>query len=277
MTVTSPDRTISARTAISAGGRRPTIRPGRQWLALTHRSIIGMTRHGEFFLSITAPVLLTLCFYIPLRTIMDGYPGMDYAQFLMPVICLQSAGFVATSAAMRAATDSSTGLTSRLRSMPVNAMVPPLARLASNVVLLVVSLTWAIISGLVIGWRPTSGVVDFLGFIGVAMVVGLLLAFGADTIGAISKNPAATSQALALPQLILGMLSTGFIPEERFPDWIQPFARNQPISQFTELMRGFDAGEVTWDLAFPSLCWAAGIAAAGIAAVTLVTIRSSRG
>lgn len=271
MTVTSP-----ARVAISAGGRRPSVRPGRQWMALTQRSIIGMKRQGEFYLSITAPVLLTLCFYIPLRTIMDGYPGMDYAQFLMPVICLQSVGFVATSAAMRAANDGSTGLTNRLRSMPVNTFVPPLARLTSNVVLLVISLMWALISGLVIGWRPTAGVIDFIGFIGVAMVVGVILAFGADTIGAVSKNPAATSQALALPQLILGMLSTGFVPEERFPEWIQPFARNQPISQFTELMRGFDAGEVSWDLALPSICWAAGITAAGLAAGAFLTIRSSR-
>ncbi|MBA4022236.1 MAG: ABC transporter [Gordonia sp.] len=268
--------TLTPARVVSSGGNHPTVRPVRQWLALTTRSLIGMSRRGEFFLCVTAPVLLTICFYIPLRTIMDGYPGMNYAQFLMPVICLQSVGFVATSAAMRAATDGSLGLTNRLRSMPVSVIVPLMARLCANVVLLVISLSWALISGLVIGWRPEAGLLNFLGFLAVSMVVGIILAFGADTIGAISKNPQATSQALALPQLILGMLSTGFVPEERFPEWIRPFARNQPISQFAELMRGFDSGTATWDMALPSVCWAAGIAAVGIVGGAWVTIRSSR-
>lgn len=268
--------TLTPARVVSSGDNHPTVHPVRQWLALTTRSLIGMKRRGEFFLCITAPVLLTICFYIPLRTIMDVYPGMNYAQFLMPVICLQSVGFVATSAAMRAATDGSLGLTNRLRSMPVSVVVPLLARLSSNIVLLVISLCWALISGLVIGWRPEAGLLNFLGFFGVAVVVGILLAFGADSIGALSRNPQATSQALALPQLILGMLSTGFVPEERFPDWIKPFARNQPISQFTELMRGFDAGNVTWNMALPPVCWAVGIAVAAIIGGLWVTIRSTR-
>ncbi|ORM25000.1 ABC transporter permease [Williamsia sp. 1135] len=270
MTTANPARVVAS------DADRPSVHPVQQWLALTNRSLRGMGRQGEFFLSITAPVFLTICFYIPLRAIMNNYPGMDYAQFLMPVICLQSVGFVATSAAMRAANDGSLGLTNRLRSMPVNAMVPLMARLGANMVLLVISLVWAVISGLVIGWRPDSGVLNLIGFFTVAFVVGMILAFGADIIGTISRNPEATSQALALPQLILGMLSTGFIPEERFPEWIQPFARNQPISQFTDLMRGFDGGTVTWGLLIPPLCWAGGVALVAVLGGLFVTIRSSR-
>ncbi|OZG28019.1 ABC transporter [Williamsia sp. 1138] len=261
---------------VSSGATEAIVAPTRQWLALTNRSLRGMAREGQFFLCIVSPVLLTVCFYIPLRTIMNNYPGMNYAQFLMPVICLQSVGFVATSAAMRAATDGSLGLTNRLRSMPVNPLVPPLARLGANMVLLVISLTWALISGLVIGWRPDSGPLNFAGFIAVALLIGVILAFGADIIGALSHNPQATSQALALPQLILGMLSTGFVPEERFPEWIRPFARNQPISQFTDLMRGFDNGNATLQVAFPSICWAIGIVLAALAGGTWVMMRSSR-
>ena len=268
--------TLTASNIVSATSSEPTVHPFRQWAALTDRSLRGMWRQGEFLLCMTAPVLLTVCFYLPLKTIMDFYPGMDYAQFLMPVICLQSVGFVATSAAMRAATDGSLGLTNRLRSMPVNITVPLMARLSANMVLLVISLFWALISGLVIGWRPEYGALNFCGFIAVAMVVGIILAFGADTIGAVSRNPQSTSQALALPQLILGMLSTGFVPEERFPEWIRPFAINQPISQFTELMRGFDGGNATWKMALPPLLWAGGIALVGIVAGIWVTVRSGR-
>ncbi|MGU3293501.1 ABC transporter permease [Williamsia sp. M5A3_1d] len=270
MTTTAP------RPLVIGGLATGNISPWGQTLALTERSLRGMLRQGEFVLGIVAPVMLTICFYVPLRSIFDAFPGVNYAQFLMPVILLQSVGFVATSAAMRAATDGSAGITDRLRSMPVNAVIPMFARLVANAILLVISLFWAVVSGLVIGWRPEHGVFYMAGFLAVAFVVGLLLALGADAIGVVASNPEATSQALALPQLILGMLSTGFVPEASFPEWIRPFARNQPISQFTELMRAFDNGRVTWDVAQAPLIWAGSVAVLAVAGGAYVIVRGAR-
>lgn len=268
--------TTTHRPLVIGGLTKPEISTLGQILALTERSLRGMMRQGEFVLGIVAPVMLTICFYVPLRSIFDSFPGVNYAQFLMPVILLQSVGFVATSAAMRAAADGSAGITDRLRSMPVNAVIPMLARLVANAILLVISLIWAVISGLVIGWRPEHGPGYLFGFLLVAFVVGLLLALGADAIGVVSSNPEATSQALALPQLILGMLSTGFVPETSFPEWIRPFARNQPISQFTELMRGFDAGKVTWDIATAPLIWAGSIAVLAVGGGVYIIVKGAR-
>lgn len=268
--------TLSGEVLVVDKGPRPSISAWGQTVALTGRSLRGMLRQGEFVLGIFAPVMLTICFYVPLRGIFDVLPGVDYAQFLMPVICLQSVGFVATSAAMRAATDGTVGITDRLRSMPIGPIIPMVARLCANVVLLLVSLTWALLSGLVIGWRPELGVGNFLAFLTVALVIGILLALGADAIGVLASNPEATSQALALPQLILGMLSTGFVPESQFPEWIRPFARNQPISQFTELMRAFDQGGFTWDKAVAPAIWAVGIAVFALGAGAYITIKTAR-
>ena len=258
-------------------GTAPRTRPFDQFMALTSRALLTMNRHYEFFLCMTAPVLLTACFYVPLRTIMGDYIGVDYAQYLMPVICLQSVGFVATSAAMRSAMDFDSGVSARLRSLPLPTAVPILSRLAANTVLLVVSLVWAGLSGLVIGWRPTEGVANTIGFFATALVIGILLAFGADVIGVLMKDPKATSQALALPQLILGMLSTGFLAEDLFPEWIQPFARNQPVSQFANVLRSFDEGNPTWAIALPATLWAAGILVCAYAGAAYAAVRSHHG
>lgn len=257
-------------------GRRPQVHPLGQIGALTARSLRSMFRQGEFYLGIFAPIMLAICFYVPLRSIFDAIPGVNYGQFLMPVICLQSVGFVATSAAMRAATDASVGITERLRSMPVNPMIPMIARMVANTALLVVSLAWALLAGLAIGWRPQHGIFYFLGFVVVALVVGILLAVGADAIGILANNPEATSQALALPQLILGMLSTGFVPESQFPEWIRGFARNQPISQFTELMRAFDNGSVSFDQFVAPGAWALGIFVVVVVGFAVVFARGYR-
>ncbi len=237
-----------------------------QWGALARRALLTKLRSGEFVLSVLSPILLTICFYIPLRKIMDTDPSMNYATFLMPVICLQSVGFVATSAAMSAATDGARGLTNRLRTMPVHPLAAPMARLTANAALLLVSLIWAVIAGLAIGWRPEAGIGRTAAFLLSAYVVGMVLAAAADVVGSITRNPAATSQALALPQLLLGMLSTGFVPEQRFPEWIRGFARNQPLSQFVGVMRGIDAGTFTPHDAIPSVLWLTGVAVAAAVA-----------
>ncbi|MET8648843.1 antibiotic transporter, partial [Nocardia aurea] len=94
---------------------------------------------------------------------------------------------------------------------------------------------------------------------------GVALTLGADVIGTVSKSPEATTQALVLPPLIFGMLSTGLAPASQFPDWIEPFVRNQPISQWSIALRALagdpngNAGEVSWALMGPPLLWAIGI------------------
>lgn len=238
----------------------PPISPVEQWRALTTRSVVASIRTGEVVVASISPIFLAICFYLPLRTIMNSAPGMNYAQFLMPIVCLQSVGFTATSAAMRASLDEYKGISTRLRAMPVPGWVPVLARLSANLFLLGVSLVWATIAGLAMGWRPGgAGWLGTMGFFGVTIVVGILLSVGADALALLVGSPQATSQTMALPELILGMVSTGFVPEQQFPEWIRPFARNQPISQFVAAMRGFSENNVTWAVMGPAVWWTIGM------------------
>ncbi|GAA3697864.1 ABC transporter permease [Gordonia hankookensis] len=242
---------------------RPRTRAGAQWWTLTGRGVSSMVRNGEIIFAFVAPVLLAICFYVPLRSIMNAAPGMDYADFLMPIISLQSVSFVASSAAMRSAVDATKGINTRFRTLPMPPVIPPLARMGTNTVLLVISIICATATSLVMGWRPNGGVLDTIGLFAVVLVVGVLIAVLADAVGLLSNSPEATSQALSLPILILGMLSTGFVPESQFPEWIQPFVRNQPISQFATAMRSLSDGTATLDLLTPTIWWCVGLAVAG--------------
>ncbi|WP_168707563.1 ABC transporter permease [Gordonia paraffinivorans] len=234
------------------------IRPIQQWWALSGRGAVKVFRNGEFIFAFVSPVFLAVCFYLPLSSLMNVY-GLNYGQFLMPIIVLQSVGFVASSAAMRSAFWETMGINNRFRVLPMPGTVPMLARLTTNGLLLLVSLLCATAACLVIGWRPMGGVVGTVTMYAVALVVGLLIALLADGIGLIAGSPQATSQALMLPTLILGMMSTGFVPVSQFPEWIQPFVRNQPISQFANVMRASDAGALTIEILTPTLWWCVGM------------------
>ncbi|WP_343287465.1 ABC transporter permease [Gordonia sp. SID5947] len=247
---------------------RPHIRPQRQWWALTSRGLTGIVRNGEIIFAMIAPAFLAVCFYVPLRSLMDAYPGMNYAQYLMPIIALQSVGFVASASAMRSSMDGLRGINLRFRVMPMSAFVPVAARGSANAVLLTISLVFATIASLLIGWRPHGGFLGTVGLYAVALTVGLLVAVIADALGLLASSPEATSQLLGLPILILGMLSTGFVPESQFPEWIQPFVRNQPVSQFSNAMRAFNDGTATWSVVAPTVYWCLGMA--GLAAALLL-------
>ncbi|MEE3851071.1 ABC transporter permease [Gordonia sp. LSe1-13] len=260
---------------VAAGGLavgRPATSGVIQWWTLTARGLRAMVRNGEIVFAFVAPVLLAICFYLPLRTIMDADPSMDYAAFLMPIISLQSVSFVASSAAMRASVDTTKGINTRFRTMPMPIAIPTLARLGTNAVLLIISVACAAATSLVMGWRPLGSALETIGLFAVVLAVGVLIAVLADALGLLSNSPEATSQALSLPILVLGLLSTGFVPEDQFPEWIQPFVRNQPISQFATSMRALSDGTVTLEILTPTIWWCIGLAIVGVV-LTAIGIR----
>ncbi|PRC51228.1 antibiotic transporter, partial [Mycobacterium sp. ITM-2017-0098] len=86
--------------------------------------------------------------------------------------------------------------------------------------------------GYVIGFRFHLGIVNIIGFVVLVLLIGAALAIIGDLIGVASGFWVATAPMMLIPQLTLGLASVGLQPVERFPDWIQGFVRNQPLSQW---------------------------------------------
>ena len=67
------------------------------------------------------------------------------------------------------------------------------------------------------------------------------------------------SYILFVGSLLLFMLSTGIAPASTFPDWLQPWVRNQPVSQVAETLRGLGNGHVAVSNLASSLAWCVGM------------------
>ncbi|WP_307586671.1 antibiotic transporter [Nocardia arizonensis] len=231
------------------------------------RLIRPSVRNGEVFTAVLAPAVFTLGFYVPLNMVMNtyGHGLSSYAQFLMPMIVMQSVSFCATSAAFRAAVDARDGLNARFGTLPMPRALPLAARITAAVYRAAVALAAALACGLVIGVRFYGSAADTAGFVAFSMLVAVTLCLGADVLGTFSRSPEATTQSLVLPQLILGMVSTGFAPAEQFPAWMRGFARDQPVSQFVYALRALagdpsgNAGTVGPAILVPALAWALGL------------------
>ena len=248
---------------------RPTTSAVQQWWVLTGRVIAPTLRNGEMFTQAFASVMFTVVFYVPLKEIMAAFvEGMSsYGQYLMPLIALQAVAFAAVSAALRSSMDSVQGINRRFKAMPIAPLVPLASRMSASMYRCVIALAASLMCGHVIGFRFYVGVAATLGFCLLMLLIGAALSLLGDLIGAANKNPEATVPVLLVPQLILGWLSVGLQPVERFPQWIQPFVRDQPVSQFVRALRVLAgdstpaAGEVTWSTIGPAIMWVAALIA----------------
>lgn len=244
-------------------GARPAPSLLQQWWVLSNRVIRPTLRNGELVTPPLASVFFTIGFYIPLKQLMGNFTnGMSsYAQYLMPLIVLQAIAFAAVSAAFRSATDAVLGINQRFGSMPIDPLTPLTARMSASVFRCTSALAFAILCGHVIGFRFFGGPGLVTAFCIVALMIGVVLSLLADMVGSATMNPEATSHLLMLPMLIFGLLSVGVQPVEQFPGWIQPFVRNQPVSQFIYALRALAgdstsaAGAVTWSVIGPALAW----------------------
>lgn len=245
-----------------------------QWRALSSRIVRTMATKGELIVAVVTPLVFTLGFYLPLRYVMK-FQGIDYAQFVMPIIVLQTMAFTMMSNAQLAAFEALTGLSTRLQTMPIGSLVPLTSRISAGLVRSITALTAALIFGHVIGFRFVAGFGQAVLFCVSALAIGTVLALGADALGSLTRNPESLSQALTLPTLIFGMLSCGFVPERSFPEWIRPFVRNQPISQFSFALRDMASDGVTWQVLWVPLVWLSGLAVVFIPLAIWASVRRS--
>jgi ABC-2 type transport system permease protein len=250
----------------AVAGIRPVSSTVSQWSVLTGRLISPMLRNGEIFVALAASAAVTVSFYGMLHQLLAG-PDLhesNYGQYLTPLIALQAMSFASVSTAFRASTDSVGGLNRRFRAMPIALLNPLVARLSARLCRNAVGLVVALVCGYVIGFRFYRGPLETIGFCLLVLAAGAALAFLADAVGTSSLNPAAAAQWLLLPQLILGLASVGLQPVQRFPEWIQPIVRDQPISQLVYALQALagdrlpDVSAPTWSVTGPALVWVAG-------------------
>jgi ABC-2 type transport system permease protein len=273
--------TTAAARPTSTAPARPTPSTVQQWWVLTVRVITPTLRNGEVLTQVAASVMFTAGFYIPLKHMMGLFAASmsSYAQYLMPLIALQAVAFAAVSAAFRSATDSVQGINRQFKSMPITPLTPLAARMSASMYRCCIALVVSLACGYVIGFRFYGHVAHTVGFLLLVLLIGAVLALLGDLIGAANKNPEATTPLLLPPIFVLGLLSAGLEPVERFPSWIRGFVRDQPVSQYVYALRALAgdstpaAGAVSWSVISPPLIW---LAASAVIVLPLHVLVSTR-
>jgi ABC-2 type transport system permease protein len=199
------------------------------------------------------PLVFFFLFNVVMRKVMTAR-GFDYAQLLPSTVVAQAMFFTAMSSAYYVADDRLSGMTQRLRSMPIHRAAPIMARSLGDVSRASISVVVLVLVGVAAGMRFRAGIPAIGGFLLVALVFGAVTALGMGLIGYRAPSAEAAASIASVPYLPLIMLSNGFAPVEDFPGWLQGFVEHQPVTRTIDLLRALSGGGPT---AEPFAWWSA--------------------
>jgi len=228
-------------------------------LAIAWRGLITYRRVPQLLVfSTIQPVVFVLMFRYVFGGAIRG-PGVDYVDYLMPGIFVQTSVFGAIATAIGLASDVQSGLLERFLSLPMarSAVLVgrTLADLTRNV--FVVALMTGV--GFLVGFHVHTNAAKLIAAMLLVLLLGYALTWVFATVGLLLRNPE-SAQAAAFPVMApLVFASSAFVPVASMPGWLQPFADHQPVSVTASAARALILGTPATSDVLQTLGWVAGI------------------
>jgi ABC-2 type transport system permease protein len=211
--------------------------------------------------SLIMPVVLLVTLDIVLGDAISQVTGHSALYGSVPLIALVGAMTGAMVGGVGLLHERTAGLLSRLWVLPVHRASGLLSRLTAEAVRIVVTTAVILGVGYLLGFRFRQGILEAIVWLFVPTVLGVAFSVGVITLALYT----ATTTMVELTEGVWALLmffSTGFVPLDQFPTWVQPVVEHQPVSCAIETMRGLALGGPVLAPTVGMLLWSAGIVAA---------------
>ena len=208
-------------------------------LALWRRSLNEVLRvRGALLPSTIAPVvfLLGMTGQFERLTGLEGFPTDSYMSWIVPLSCLQAAGFAGAATGANLARDIEQGLFDRFLVAPVPRAVLVAGPILGAVTRCLVPTTVVLVVGLAVGAEITGGVVGVLALYGAATGFCVIAGLWGVFMAVIFR----TQQAGPLMQqgvFLAVFLSTAYTPQGLLRGWLEGAATFNPVTYVLELAR----------------------------------------
>ena len=226
-------------------------------VTLTKRNLLRLWRTPQIILfTMVGPVVFVILFDVVFGgSVTTG--ELDYIDFLIPGVLIQTAVFDGTSTAIALTQDVQRGALDRFTSLPIRRSAIVIGRTLADLVRVGATSLVVVGVGLVLGFRASPA--------GVLAGVALAVAFGHTFhwayayFGLKLKDPAIVESAGYLPIFPLVFAASTFAPVENMPGWLQVFAKHQPVTVVVDTVRAMMHGGAITSGLVRSLLWCAGI------------------
>ena len=208
---------------------------------------------GTFFQPIMFLVLFAAVFGGAISKALP--PGVSYLNFLMAGIIVQTAAFGSTTTAVSVATDLQRGIVDRFRSLPMSNLAVLNGHVVSDLLRNTISTVVMLLAGLVIGFRTSASLVDWVLIAGIILLFTLAFSYVSAVLGLVAKSIEGVQWLTFILVFPLTFASTAFVPGEGMNPYLKVFAANQPITQVVEAIRALMLGRPLGNHGWLSAAW----------------------
>jgi ABC-2 type transport system permease protein/oleandomycin transport system permease protein len=168
--------------------------------------------------------------------------GVDYVDFLLPGIIVQTAIFGALITGLGLTEDLKTGVVDRFRSLPIARSAVLLGRTAADAAMNVMTLVLMVLVGIAVGFRPSEPVHELA--LAFALVLGFSYVFSwiSAFVGLTVRDPETAQSAGFIWVFPLTFASSAFVPTSSMPDVVQAFAEVNPVTLCVNTVRALTIG-----------------------------------
>jgi ABC transporter DrrB family efflux protein len=187
------------------------------------------------------PVMFVLLFrYVFGGAINTG--DVDYVDFLMPGIIVQTAIFGALLTGIGLTEDLKAGVVDRFRSLPIARSAVLVGRTAADVVMNVMTLIVMVLVGVIVGFRPSEPVYELLLAFVLVLAFAYVFSWISAFVGLSVKDPETAQSAGFIWVFPLTFVSSAFVPTDSMPGALQAFAEVNPVTLAVDAARALTIG-----------------------------------
>jgi len=226
----------------------------RQTAILLGRSMKHILRSPDTIITVAVmPIAFMLLFvYVFGGAIKSG--ADNYVNYLLPGILLIAIASGVSYTAFRLFTDMQKGILTRFNSMPINRSAILWGHVLTSIVSNAISVCIIILVALLMGFRSSAGILEWLAVIGILLLFMFALTWLAIIPGLKAKTIDGAS-AFSYPLIFLPFVSSAFVPTDTMPTAIRVFAENQPVTSIVNAIRSLlNSGSVGSEL-WIALSW----------------------
>lgn len=212
---------------------------------------------GTFFQPIMFLVLFAAVFGGAISKALPA--GISYLNFLMAGIIVQTSAFGSTTTAIAVRNDLERGIVDRFRSLPMANLAVLNGHVISDLLRNTISTVVMLLAGLVIGFRSSASVSDWLLIAGILLLFTLAFSWLAAIVGLLAKSVEGVQWLTFVLVFPLTFASTAFVPSNGMNPILKAFAANQPLTQIVEAVRALMLGTPIGNYGWLSVAWSVGI------------------
>jgi len=188
--------------------------------------------------------------------------GVDYVDYATPGLMLLAVCYGLGSVATSVNSDMTKGIINRFKVMDVSRSAVLNGHVAASVLTNLLAIAALVGVAFLLGFRPSAGPLEWLGVVGVVVLLGLAAGWFTVALGLAAKSPETAGMA-AVPLVLLPFFSSAIVPAEKMGQGLRQFAEYQPFTPIIETLRGLLDGTPHTGDVIAALAWCVGIGLVG--------------